>query len=57
MDETIAHLNIQHFRGLLANEEDEAKRLTIQRLLDEEEQKLKSLDALPLAGTKKPQGK
>jgi hypothetical protein len=57
MDKTIARLNIQHYRDLLANEKDEAKLRTIRRLLDEEKEKLEALDALPAAGTMKPQGK
>jgi hypothetical protein len=39
----IAQLNIEHFRKLLATEQDAAKRLTLLRLLAEEEAKLASL--------------
>jgi hypothetical protein len=44
IDRTIARLNIEHFRKLLTEEEDEAKRQIIHRLLAEEEAKLASLD-------------
>jgi hypothetical protein len=37
MDPTVARLNIEHFRKLLSQEKDEAKRQTILRLLAEEE--------------------
>lgn len=40
MDRTIARLNIEHFRRLLAEETDEARRQTLLRLLAEEEAKL-----------------
>lgn len=40
MDETIARLNIEHFRSKLSDEKDEAKRQSLARLLAEEEQKL-----------------
>jgi hypothetical protein len=40
MDKTVADLNIEHFRKLLAVETDPAKRQTIARLLAEEEAKL-----------------
>lgn len=43
MDRTVAHLNVEHFRRLLASETDEAKRKTLQRLLAEEEAKLASV--------------
>jgi hypothetical protein len=39
---TIARLNIEHFRRLLATEQDTAKRLTVMRLLEEEQAKLAS---------------
>ena len=42
MDRTVAHLNIEHYRKLLAQEMDETKRQTILRLLAEEEAKLGS---------------
>ncbi|HUO00040.1 MAG TPA: hypothetical protein VMU69_27860 [Bradyrhizobium sp.] len=40
MDKTVADLNIEHFKKLLAVETDPVKRETIQRLLAEEEAKL-----------------
>ena len=47
MDRTVARLNIEHFRKLLSQEKDEAKRQTILRLLAEEEAKLASLSNPP----------
>ena len=41
MDRSIARLNIEHFRHLLATETDEAKRKMIALLLAEEEEKLR----------------
>ena len=41
MDRTVARLNIEHYRRLLAREIDETSRQTILRLLAEEENKLK----------------
>ena len=43
MDETVARLNIEHYRKLLAEEKDEAKRRTLHSLLAEEEAKLAAL--------------
>ncbi len=43
MDEMIARLNIQHFRGLLATKLDKPKREIILKLLVEEERKLQIL--------------
>jgi hypothetical protein len=43
MDETVARLNIEHFRKLLARERDDAKRATLLQLLAEEEAKLETL--------------
>jgi len=43
MPETIARLNIEHFRKLLAGEMEESKRQTVLRLLAEEEEKLARL--------------
>ncbi len=40
MDRAVARLNIEHYRRLLANETDEARRQTVLRLLAEEEAKL-----------------
>jgi HPt (histidine-containing phosphotransfer) domain-containing protein len=40
MDRTVAHLNIEHYRRLLALETDESKRKMLQKLLAEEEAKL-----------------
>jgi len=47
MPKSIARLNIQHYRKLLAEETEATKRETIKRLLAEEEAKLKSLEANP----------
>jgi hypothetical protein len=43
MDRTVAHLNVEHYRKLLASETDEATRATILRLLADEEAKLAAL--------------
>jgi hypothetical protein len=43
MEKTVARLNIEHYRQLLATETDEVKRLTLTRLLTEEEAKLRVL--------------
>jgi hypothetical protein len=40
MDKTVADMNIEHFKKLLAAESDPVKRHTIERLLAEEEAKL-----------------
>jgi hypothetical protein len=40
VDRTVADLNIEHYRKLLATETDAVKRQTIERLLAEEETKL-----------------
>lgn len=40
MDRTIARLNIEHYRRLLARELDEAERRVVERLLSDEETKL-----------------
>lgn len=40
---TIVELNIRHFRELLETEKDPAKRETIKRLLQEQEEKLAEL--------------
>lgn len=45
MDRTVARLNIEHYRRLIAKETDETRRQTLQRLLAEEEAKLASLEA------------
>jgi len=47
MDRTIARLNIEHYRKLLANEVDETRRHTVRRLLSEEEAKLAALENPP----------
>ena len=44
MDKTVARLNIEHYRKLLANEIDETRRQMIARLLAEEEAKLAGLE-------------
>ena len=43
MAKTVAHLNIEHYKHLLARETDDAKRQTHTRLLAEEEAKLRRL--------------
>jgi len=40
MDRTVARLNIEHYRRLLARETDETRRQLLQRLLAEEEAKI-----------------
>ena len=47
MERFIAHANVAHLRELLAIEQDEAKRQTLQRLLAEQEAKLASLGEPP----------
>jgi len=47
MDRSVAHLNIQRYRRLLAEEADDAKRALLQRLLAEEEAKLANLPPPP----------
>lgn len=44
MDKTIARLNIEHFRALLATRVDASKRQLLLQLLTEEEAKLAKLD-------------
>ena len=46
MNKTVARLNIEHYRRALSEEEDEAKRRILLRLLTEEE-KLKAITKLP----------
>jgi hypothetical protein len=46
MDKTVAELNIEHYRKLLASADlDETKRRTIERLLAAEEAKLAQIKA------------
>lgn len=40
MDRTVASLNIEHYKRLLATETDESRRQMLLRLLAEEEKKL-----------------
>lgn len=40
LDRTVARLNIEHYRRLLATETDEARRQVLLKLLAEEENKL-----------------
>ena len=40
MDRTVAHINVEHYRRLLAVETDEARRQVLLRLLAEEEAKI-----------------
>jgi hypothetical protein len=42
MNRDVAHMNIDHFRKLLATETDQAKCVVLRRLLAEEETKLKA---------------
>jgi len=44
MDKTVARLNIEHYRKLLANETDETRLKMLTRLLAEEEAKLTGLE-------------
>jgi hypothetical protein len=44
MDKTVARLNIEHYRKLLAIEVDETRRQMLARLLAEEEAKLAGLE-------------
>jgi hypothetical protein len=45
VDQTIARLNIEHFRRLLKTEIDADKRATVTQLLVDEEAKLRSINA------------
>ncbi|UZE49158.1 hypothetical protein [Rhodopseudomonas sp. P2A-2r] len=45
MDKTVARLNVEHYRKLLASEIDDAKRRTITALLAAEEAKLAASEA------------
>jgi hypothetical protein len=45
MDRAVARFNIEHYRRLLADETDAARRQTILRLLAEEEAKLADLQS------------
>jgi hypothetical protein len=40
VDRTVAHMNVEHYRRLLAGETDEARRQVLLRLLAEEEAKI-----------------
>ena len=44
MVDFVVRANIEHYRKLLQSEEDEAKRITIERLLSQEERKLEDLE-------------
>ena len=44
MDKRIAELNVEHYQRLLATETDPKKRDTIERLLAEEEAKLRQIN-------------
>jgi hypothetical protein len=59
VDRSVAHLNIEHYRRLLAEEIDETRRQTLLRLLAEEEAKIaKAPSPEPKsAGRKPPQTK
>lgn len=43
MERSVARLNIEHYKQLLATETDDVKRQTLMRLLAEEEAKLRRL--------------
>ncbi len=43
----MARLNVEHYRKLLANEADEARRQMLVRLLAEEEARLAALESAP----------
>jgi hypothetical protein len=45
LDRTVARLNIEHYKRLLASETDEQKRKVLLRLLAEEEAKLNPVPA------------
>lgn len=45
MDKTVADLNIEHFKRLLAVETDPVRRRTIERMLAEQEAKLQNAQA------------
>jgi hypothetical protein len=47
MDKTVARLNIEHYRKLLAAETDKTKRQVLLCLLAEQESKLAALTAAP----------
>ncbi len=47
MDKTVARLNIEHYRKLLANKADAARRGVLSRLLAEEQAKLAALERSP----------
>jgi hypothetical protein len=42
VDRTVARMNVEHYRRLLAVETDEARRQTLLRLLAEEEAKIRN---------------
>ncbi len=47
MDKNIARLNIEHYGKMLATEQDETKRVTLLRLLAEEQAKMSALGDPP----------
>ena len=47
MDRSVAHLNIEHYKRLLADETDPKRRDLLLRLLAEEEAKLQRRDSPP----------
>ncbi len=47
MDKLVARFNIEHYRKVLANEADEARRQTLLHLLAEEEAKLAAKEYTP----------
>lgn len=44
MDKTVARLNVERYRKLLAQEQDGNKRRILRQLLEEEEGKLRKLE-------------
>lgn len=52
MDRTVAKLNIEHYKRLLATEIDESRRKVLLRLLAEEEAKLAKSGAPPQTPSK-----
>ena len=53
MDKQVAHLNIEHYRRLLANEPEGSKREILLRLLAEDETKLAALSGAPKRSTER----
>ncbi len=56
MDKSVAELNIEHYRKLLATEIDAAKRETVERLLGAEQEKLDKIKAQRAAAASSKRG-